>query len=73
VKFKWYYIAIPAGLILAYLLLSPKSTLLKGGAKSSGSGLAADLSAGGSLATGLGNLWKSIRGGSSSDESSSEV
>ena len=72
-KFKWYYIAIPAGLIVAYLLFSSKSTLLKSGAKSSSSGLAADLSAGGGLATGLGNLWEKVSSSfsSSSDDSSS--
>ena len=57
---KWYYIAIPVGLILAYVVLSPKSTLLHGSGSGSNSGWGGILSGFGNAATGAGKLWTSI-------------
>ena len=68
---KWYYIAIPVGFLLMYFVFSSKSTVLAGSKGATGTGLAADLSAGGGLLSGLSKVTDSIvkafKGSSSSD------
>lgn len=64
---KWYYwVAIAAGLLVAYVLFAPKKTVGKGGSPSPG-GWAGYLTAGGSLAEGISKLVDSFSGPSDSD------
>jgi hypothetical protein len=73
-KFKWYYIAIPVGLVLAYLLFSGKSTILRGKAGTNTSGAGGILAGIGSVLTGGSKLWDSVDSSlSSSNDSTSET
>jgi hypothetical protein len=67
---KWYYIAMPAAVVILYLLFSSKSTILKNQASSSG--LGGTLAGVGAAETGAATLWDriaaSIKGSSSSGE-----
>ena len=69
-KFKWYYIAIPVGLILAYLMLKPSKALKSG---QGGSGAGGTMTGAGNLLSGASKLWDSITGSSSSDGSTSDT
>jgi hypothetical protein len=55
---KWYYIAIPAAVVILYLLFSSKSTILKNQASSSG--LGGTLAGVGAASTGLAGLYDKI-------------
>lgn len=66
--FKWWYAAIPLGILIVYELLSPKAALAKG--KAGGTGATGFLNSLGSAGTGLGTLWSDIAGSSSQDTSS---
>jgi hypothetical protein len=69
----WHYIVIAGGvLVVAYLALSPKSTLLKGTKPASSTSLGGTLTGGGALATGLSDLSDSIRGWFDDEDSSDE-
>lgn len=57
-KIKWYYIAIPVALVLAYLMFSSKGTLAKSGTGTSGVG--STLTGAGAAASGLAKLWESV-------------
>jgi hypothetical protein len=64
----WHYFAIGGGLILAYLVLSPKSSLLKTKPASSTANLGGTLTGGGNLLDGFANAWRAITGKDSDDE-----
>lgn len=69
---KWYYIAIPAGLVLLYFMLKPSKTVSTRPAGSSG-GIGGTLTGIAAASNGLSNLWDSVFNSNSSSSSSSST
>jgi hypothetical protein len=72
---KWYYIAGLSllGLIVAFLVFSPKSTVKSGTPGALGGGLGGTLTGAGKAAEGAASLWDAIAKSFKSDDVASDV